>query len=295
MKSYKRSTLIILLLLFFSLAGCSAEKVKIISRGDFVFGDNDNLTLRVYHIGRRTSEPFLEFDKPIKKVEISNDGRIMAVQSIINKKNIDQSIIYVIDLDKERILGTIEDAFLLSVSPEHKIAYIQTDESTHQINLMDVKLKNRTVLNMIDPGQLSWSPDGKQVVYSMLDHGVNRIYILDILNQVTRELVPSNEHDQQHSPQWSPQGDKIFFTCDKNGISQIYSIDPDGSHLRMVKNGDKIILRPSISFDGKKFLYLSLDGEQWGLYVSSVDGKDETLLISGEDYPFGAVWLKFFE
>jgi Tol biopolymer transport system component len=294
MKRHKRISLTILILLFLSLTGCSEQRVKVISRGDFVFVDYENWMFRTYHINKRSSEPFIEFEKPIQRFEISQDGKVMAVQSFKGKNNVDQNTIYIIDLEKEKIVGTIERAFLFSISPEYTIAYMsdQPSESTPQLKLMNIKSKKITTLNIDNPGQLSWSPDGKQIVYSTMSNG---IYLFDVANQVARELVPSEGNDLQFYPQWSPEGDKIFFAWDQHGPFQIYCINTDGTNLQRVTHDDNDYVIPSISFDEKKILYSASDGERWGLYMSSIDGKDETLLIGGKDSRFGAAWLKAFE
>ncbi|MBC8594209.1 S9 family peptidase [Oscillospiraceae bacterium N12] len=110
-------------------------------------------------------------------------------------------------------------------------------------------------------GELSVSPDNKQIVYSVAYYSVPE-------NKSNRELFVMNadgSDNQQitHTPYqengatWIKGGTKIAFLSNDSGSSQLYEMNPDGSGRKQITNYDGDIEGYSFSPDGKKLLFIA--------------------------------------
>lgn len=81
-------------------------------------------------------------------------------------------------------------------------------------------------------GDLSWSPDGKQLAFTLNREEGKRaqIYVIEVEGSGVRRLTDSNEDTWIRSPTWSPDGARIAYISSTYGRrSRIYLVNPDGS------------------------------------------------------------------
>src|SRR5678815_3646859 len=72
-----------------------------------------------------------------------------------------------------------------------------------------------------------FSPDGRDVVYSMAENGNTDIYVVSASGGSPRRLTATPGADT--SPSYSPDGRRIVFESDRSGNQQLYMMDADGS------------------------------------------------------------------
>jgi TolB protein len=137
-----------------------------------------------------------------------------------------------------------------------------TPDSEYEVILMDVNTRATEIIYSYTSSDLlgvpSWSPGGKQLVFSMSDGGVNDLYTLDVN---TRQLVQitSSESDETGSV-WSPGRDLIAYTVWKSEGDAIHFVNPDGSCDVKVPYEFQFILPPTWSPDGAQLAFVGEDG-----------------------------------
>lgn len=108
-----------------------------------------------------------------------------------------------------------------------------------------------------EAGEMSWSPDGRKVLYSKALAGqMLNIFVTDlatgVTTQLTRDDLPST------SPVWSPDGGTIAFVSSRGGARKVYLMDADGGRQRRLTDSvgnDEIA--PRFSPRGDKVAYLA--------------------------------------
>ena len=110
-------------------------------------------------------------------------------------------------------------------------------------------------------GELSVSPDNKQIVYSVAYYSVSQnksnreLFVMNADGSDTKQITHTPY--QENAAVWIKNGTKIAFLSNDNGSSQIYEMNPDGNGRRQLTNYDGDIEGFSISPDGKKILFIS--------------------------------------
>ena len=101
-------------------------------------------------------------------------------------------------------------------------------------------------------GGASWSPDGKQIVFTSNFTGRNNLWKVSAEGGWPIQLSQSD--DRQGSATWSPDGEWIIFQSDKGGgeIYDLYAIPSDGGEVIDLTNTPEISeTSPEWSPDGK--------------------------------------------
>lgn len=131
-----------------------------------------------------------------------------------------------------------------------------------------------------DPG-ISWSPDGRQLVYSSERSGRSKIYIVDLSDGSNATLSAEDSFGRDFDPDWSPDGKKITFYSDRGTGSQIYLMNTDGSNQVLLTNEeDPASISPSWSADGSKIVFQSERDGSFEIFVINVDGTGLTRLTT---------------
>ncbi len=113
------------------------------------------------------------------------------------------------------------------------------------------------------PSALTWSPNGREVIYSMQ-------------GSLWRQLVGSDEADQltagdtyDFQPDWSPDGRSVVYTVYNGRSLALMLLDlPTGEHRVLLDNG-AVNVEPRWSPDGSRIAFVSTaDHGRWHVFVA---------------------------
>jgi len=148
--------------------------------------------------------------------------------------------------------------------------------------LIDQDGKNPTLIQGLNPENIAFSSDGKEAVFSAVDHNIYTVDLKDDL-EIKRKLTTITNNEWYGDPEFiNIDGTKdslIMYWQDKfkynNNIGEanIYWMDEFGNlvkQLTKAANGDRLIM-PRMSPDGAKILYYK---ENDGLYVMNPNDQE---------------------
>ncbi len=126
--------------------------------------------------------------------------------------------------------------------------------------------------------QPDWSPDGKQIIFVRYNGSSNELMLLDIANQNTLALTYNKAVNLE--PRWSPDGKQIaFISTNKSGHFLLYKAIINDNKL-----GEMVCLTPDRKSTVKRYYYSAFDhaiNPTW-----SRDGK-EILFVSNREIIHG--------
>lgn len=128
------------------------------------------------------------------------------------------------------------------------------------------------------PGS-AWSPDGRQIAFSMAAGAVRAISIVDVATTKVRKLdgLPSNSSGLS----WSPDGKHIAFTSKGDVTWEIFEIELGSGRVRQLTHttdAGTSSQAPAWSPDGSRIAFdRSRDGNH-DIYVMNADGTDAVQL-----------------
>jgi len=115
----------------------------------------------------------------------------------------------------------------------------------------------------------SWSPDGKQIVFTSTRDGNQEVYVVPAAGGDWSRLTSDPALDAH--PAWSPSGEWIAFATDRWGDLEIAVMRPDGSQLRRLTHSNGLDDFPAWSPDDTQLAFTSnRDGNQ-EIYSLAVD------------------------
>ena len=153
------------------------------------------------------------------------------------------------------------------------------------------KLTNNPDINYFGP---SWSPSGKQIVFSarLPKPAKSDIFIMNADGTGVRQLTTDAANDS--SPAWSPNGKQIAFISDRDGNEhdlQVYIMRADGSEQRRLVKSATHDYDPQWSPDGKRIVYYAEKGDRKDqVWVVNSDGSNPTLITGGEGHNIFPAW-----
>lgn len=89
---------------------------------------------------------------------------------------------------------------------------------------------------------ISWSPDGKQILYVSERDGNKEIYVMESSGSKQSRLTFNEKAD--YSPVWSPDGRTIAFVSELDGDSDIFKMDANGQNQTRITNNDSADTHP---------------------------------------------------
>ncbi len=123
----------------------------------------------------------------------------------------------------------------------------------------------RRLFPSVDEDQFgpSVSPDGRRVVYRVLERGsaASDLYVGSVDTGTAARITHSGRHDTQ--PSWSPDGKWIAFVSAPAGTSGEFQLDvvrPDGSARRTIAHGVTSLTGPAWSPDARRIAVGSRNG-----------------------------------
>lgn len=153
-----------------------------------------------------------------------------------------------------------------NLAPSHDgkiIAFLKRDDNKRaDIYFFNTVTKKETVLKTDTSGKnsLSWSPDGKNLLYTIAHSGTGQHATIDIcvLNIATKQIkqITHSGKDKSYDPNWCPDNKKIVYYLEKgDGRDQIWLTDLNGSfHTNLTHDTTTHNYFPSW-FDKQTILY----------------------------------------
>lgn len=137
--------------------------------------------------------------------------------------------------------------------------------------------------NLIEEGQVDWSPDRKQIAFVSQrgGDGATDIYVMNF--DGTNMINLTQDQRMDFDPVWSPDGTRLAYDSqDPSGPGkEIYVVNADGSDIRDLTPGALGARAPSWSPDGTRIAYSAssqTDPNNAQIYAVEVStGKIETL------------------
>jgi TolB protein len=178
-----------------------------------------------------------------------------------------------------------------------KLCYVVGERMHGKLKIMDADGKNAHLLFDGDGSQRTpqWSPDGKQIAFSM-EVGHNFNYEIFVINADGTELKNiSNSPLFDADPAWSPDGSKIAFAKAIIGgghFPGIWIMKPDGSEQTDLLGHElNSAVYPTWSADGKQITYGGPDDSgQIQVMQVNADGKGNLVLTHGPKQHSYAAW-----
>lgn len=149
------------------------------------------------------------------------------------------------------------------------------EKTTKKITQQDyISYSDITFLtNFNDGTQLSqpvWSPNGKQIAFSLWNNGYQDIYIADIDENYQIQSIKPITRDKHTdiSPSWSQDGESIYFSSDRSGIFNIYSYNLKDSNFFRLTNVLTGAFEPAISPSGKQLAFIQYHSTGYELHLA---------------------------
>jgi len=120
------------------------------------------------------------------------------------------------------------------------------------------------------PSAATWSPDGKELIYSM----EGSLWRQRLGSQEARQLTSGPGYDYQ--PDWSPDGGQVVYSSYRNDAIELHLLDlRTGKSRPLVANGS-VNLEPRWSPDGKRLVYVSSAYQgRWHIFVATLSPENQ--------------------
>ena len=122
---------------------------------------------------------------------------------------------------------------------------VSTGDRDLEIFVMNADGFNRTRLTNNDATdhQVSWSPDGKKLVFVSDRDGDAEIYVMKADGSKLEQLTSNQVKEEQ--PVWSPDGKKIAFVSYLLGTGEIFVMNADGADQKRLTSNDANDTQPA--------------------------------------------------
>src|SRR6202790_2730432 len=119
------------------------------------------------------------------------------------------------------------------------------------------------------PSSVAWSPDSREVVYSM----AGSLWRQKIDSGVAQELTDGPGYDYQ--PDWSPDGNSLVYVSYQKDALELWLLDLATGKTRQLTEGGAVNVEPRWSPDGRRITYVSTAyNKRFHIFVAEVrDGE----------------------
>ncbi|HEY9166830.1 MAG TPA: biopolymer transporter Tol [Candidatus Kryptonia bacterium] len=244
-------------------------------------------------VGGQASKSFEELHLLTPGITWSPDGKKIAIAV----KSGDHDAIYLIDVqsgqEDELHFDQLDGLFSVSWSPDgSRIAFVGDKADQSDIFIYD--LHNKVLENMTDDifsdSDPSWSPDGNKI-YFVSDRGdylskgdipknfkiwnydfqQAHIYSLDVATKRIERVTKTGMGEETY-PVAAPDGKHLYYVSDRTGIANLYCMDLATGESSPVTNSISGIYQFSISKDGSKLAFSSLQNGGFDIFLMRSPG-----------------------
>ena len=120
-------------------------------------------------------------------------------------------------------------------------------------------------------GALAWTPDGKQILFSVSADDTSRLYAIDPAGRNQREIasVPGR------APTLSPDGKRLLYAAGTWTATRLTVSAPDGSNPQQVTDGSSFAWNSHWSPDGKRIAFTGRDPNgRAAVFVMNANGSE---------------------
>ena len=263
------------------------DKVAFLSNRDDYFALFLLSTLDITKVEKiaegQTTPDFEELHLLTPGISWSPDGERLAVTT----KAGEEDAIIMINVDsgeQEKLTFGLQGIFSVDWSRNgDMLAFVginthQSDIYTYDLTTRELKNLTNDIFSDSDP---VWSPDGS-VIYFASDRGSQKpragrepgnydysqldLFSLETADSTIQRLTYLPESDES-SPVVSPDGKTLLFVSDMNGINNIHSLDIASRSTRPVTNSLSGVYQLSMSRDGGKLVFSSLNKSGFDLFL----------------------------
>lgn len=119
------------------------------------------------------------------------------------------------------------------------------------------RVSQRVLVQRGEVGQMSWSPDGRHVLFlAARGSAFQNIFVTDLADGQTRQLT--QEQLPVSEPTWSPDGRHIAFVSSRLGARRVFIMNADGAMQKPVTEwASQDEFSPRFSPDGSKIAFLA--------------------------------------
>ncbi len=175
---------------------------------------------------------------------------------------------------------------------ESRIAFASDRNGNYEIFTMrpDGSDVRRLTITTVDEFEPSWSPDGKQMIYTSEQSNGAEIFIMNRDGSDQRQLTRNSDVDR--GPAFSPDGSQIAYFTNRDGNYEIYVMSTYSSMARRLTDDTGTEQYPVWSPDGKKIAFVAWQDKNSNTYLMNADGSQVQRLTSGERNTLPA-WASF--
>jgi TolB protein len=116
------------------------------------------------------------------------------------------------------------------------------------------------------PGSVSWSPDGRTLVYSMQ----GSLWKQDVGSTDAYQLTDGPGYDYQ--PDWSPDGSRVVYASYRGNAEELWVVDVATGATHQLTTTGAVNVEPRWSPDGRRIAWVSTALQnRWHIYVAAFD------------------------
>lgn len=174
-----------------------------------------------------------------------------------------------------------------NASPDgRRVAFVRNDSGQSRLALLELD-----TLDVVEVAPLErfqqvyeprWSPDGKQVAFSMFRQGGYRdIYLYHVDEERYERITADRFMDE--APGFSPDGRYLLFSSDRTGVFNIYAHDLKKGDLWQVTNVLGGAFDPAPSHDGELLAYTGYTASGFDVWLMEFDPSEWTAAMPAVD------------
>ncbi|MBI1806626.1 MAG: PD40 domain-containing protein [Ignavibacteria bacterium] len=293
------------------------DRIAFISNRDdyfdvFIMNSIDGTIQEKLINGQRTPD-FEELHLLTPGMAWSSDGKRLALAA----KSGDQDAIIIIDVNsghEEKLEFALDGIFSVDWSPQNpdsthhngKLAFVGITSGHSDIYVYDLDDKQLTNLtdDIFSDADPAWSTDGKTIFFSSdrgkylsqtslpLNFKMQRydstqmdIYNIDASTHLISRVTDFPTSDET-SPVPAPDGKHLYFISDVNGINNIYMKDLSSDTLYPKTNSLSGVYQLSLSHDGNKLVFNSLNNGGFDLFLmrGPQEGEEKLTKLEPTEY-----------